>query len=119
MSKAKLTSAEKAAKLVQYADDMKADRIEQIDVRSKTPVTDWFVVCSGTSDVHVNAILEKVREKLAEDGVKPLRSDTQGAGWVLMDYGDVVFHVMREEKRQFYDLETLWTNKEPNPDLLP
>lgn len=118
MSKAKLTSAEKAAKLVQYADDMKADRIEQINVQSKTPIADYFVVCSGTSDVHVNAILDKVREKLLEDGVRPLRQDTQGAGWVLLDYGDVVFHVMREEKRQFYDLEALWTNLQPNPDLL-
>lgn len=113
-----MTSKEKVALITQFADDMKAERLETLDIRAKTSVTDYFVICSGNSDVHVNAIAEKVAEKLREKGIKPLRTNDQGGGWVLYDYGDVVFHVMREEKRQFYDLETLWTNLQPDPNLM-
>jgi ribosome-associated protein len=101
------------------ADDMKAQRIENIDVRKKTSVTSRMVIVSGTSDTHVRAITEKVYEKMREQGVKPNRKDPgPGKGWLLLDYGDVVFHAMLEEKRQFYDLETLWNTAHPNPDLI-
>ena len=100
------------------ADDIKAERIETLDVRMKTSVADFFIVCTGTSDVHVNSIADRVREKLGEIKVKPLRTESGGSGWVLQDYGDVVFHVMREEKRQFYDLESLWTSMQHDPNLV-
>ena len=51
------------------------------------------------------------------DKVKPVRIEGDRSGWVLQDYGDVILHVMREEQRQFYDLETLWKTMHPNPDL--
>ncbi|MBV6459111.1 MAG: Ribosomal silencing factor RsfS [Fimbriimonadaceae bacterium] len=113
-----MTSKEKTDLILEFADDIKAERSEVLDVRQKTSVTDYFVICSGNSDVHVNAIAERVAEKLREKGVRPLRVNDQGGGWVLYDYGDVVFHVMREEKRQFYDLETLWTNLQNDPNLM-
>ena len=113
-----MTSLEKAEAINHIADEMKAERIETIDVRQKTTVTSFMIVCTGTSDVHVNAIVDKVMEKMRDQGVKPLRSDTQGAGWLLVDFGDVVFHAMREERRQFYDLDTLWKTKEGDPNLL-
>ncbi len=110
------TKAERVAKL---ADDIKAERIETLDVRAKTSIADYFVVCSGNSDTHVNSIAGRVEEKMKEEGIKPLRSETGGgSGWVLLDFGDVIFHVMLEEKRQFYDLETLWNNLQPDPDLV-
>lgn len=114
-----MTSEAKAQRIAELADDMKAERIEIIDLRQKTSVTSFFVVCSGTSDVHVNAIIDKVNERMRDEGVRSLASDTQGGGWLLLDYGDVMFHAMREERRQFYDLETLWRNKEVDPNLLP
>lgn len=114
-----MNSNEKAQLIAQFADDMKAERIETLDVHDKTSVTDYFVVCTGTSDVHVNSIAEKVAEKLREHKIRPIRvSAGDASGWVLQDYGDVVFNVMREEKRQFYDLETLWKTMQPNPDLV-
>lgn len=114
-----MNSNEKAELITQYADDMKAERIETLDVRDKTSVADYFVVCTGNSDVHVRAIAEKVAEKLRDKKVRPLReSPGDNSGWVLQDYGDVLFNVMREEKRQFYDLETLWKTMQPNPDLV-
>lgn len=112
-----MTSQEKAASIREVADEMKADRIETLDVRSKTSVADYFVVCSGTSDRHVQSIADKVSEKMSERRLKPLRTEGDRSGWVLQDYGDVVFHVMREEQRQFYDLETLWNSVRPDPDL--
>lgn len=109
----------KAELVVQIADDMKAQRIENIDVRKKTSVTSRMVVVSGTSETHIRAITEKVYDTLREQGIKPQRKDPgPGGGWLILDYGDVVFHAMLEEKRQFYDLETLWNTMQPNPDLI-
>ena len=112
-----MTSEEKLQLITQTADDLKAENIETLDVRSKTSVTDYFVVCTGNSDRHVSSIAERVAEKLREHKEKPLRVEGDRTGWVLQDYGDVVLHVMREEQRQFYDLETLWKSTAPNPDL--
>ncbi len=104
--------------IVQIADDMKAQRIENIDVRKKSSITSRMIVVSGTSDTHIRAITEKVFDRMRDEGIKPLRKDPgPGGGWLLLDYGDVVFHAMLEERRQFYDLETLWNSMQPNPDL--
>ncbi len=120
VSKKRVGSAEKADLIAEMADDMKAVNIETLDVRAKTSVADYFVVCTGTSDTHVNAIADKVAERLRDVGIKPVRANIgrQADGWVLYDFGDVVFHVMLEEKRQFYDLEAYWTEMKPNPDLV-
>jgi ribosome-associated protein len=112
-----MTSAEKVSLIVSFADDMKAERIETLDVRRKTSVADFFVLCTGNSDRHVASIVDRVAEKLREHKVKPLRTEGGHSGWVLQDYGDVIFHVMREEERQFYDLETLWNTIQPDPNL--
>lgn len=112
-----MTSQEKLELITEAADELKAENIETLDVRTKTSIADYFVVCSGTSDRHVQSIAERVAEKLAVHKVKPLRTDGERSGWVLQDYGDVMLHVMREEQRQFYDLETLWKNAQPDPNL--
>lgn len=112
-----MNTQEKLELIIAAADDLKADRIETLDVRTKTSVADFFVVCSGTSDRHVESIADKVEERLREHKERPLRVEGNRSGWVLQDYGDVVLHVMREEQRQFFDLETLWKNVQPNPDL--
>ncbi len=112
-----MTSEEKVERIVASADDMKAENIETLDVRDKTSVADYFIVCSGTSDRHVSSIADKVFEKMADQKEKPVRVEGDRSGWVLHDYGDVILHVMREEQRQFYDLETLWTNVQADPNL--
>jgi ribosome-associated protein len=112
-----MTSTEKAQHIAEAADEMKAENVETLDVRQKTSVADYFVICSGTSDRHVQSIAERVAEKMTTLRSKPLREDTQSHAWVLQDYGDVVLHVMRDEQRQFFDLETLWKTMQPNPDL--
>ena len=112
-----MDSTEKTEKIRDAADDMKAERIEVLDVRAKTSVADFFIVCSGTSDRHVQSIADRVSEQMAITRNKPVRVEGDRSGWVLQDYGDVILHVMREEQRQFYDLEQLWSSLQPNPDL--
>lgn len=113
-----MTSSEKVELIRHIADEMKAEDIETLDVRAKTSVADYFVVCTAQNDRQVSAIADKVAERFKDLKHRSLRSEGEGTGWVLQDYGDVVLHVMREEQRQFYDLETLWKTMQPNPDLI-
>ena len=112
-----MTVEEKLQLIMDAADELKAESIESLDVRAKTSVADYFVVCSGNSDRHVQSIAERVEEKMRDLKQKPLRVEGEKSGWVLQDYGDIILHVMREEQRQFYDLESLWKSAQTNPDL--
>lgn len=111
-----MTTEEKVAAIVQVVDDMKGEDIETLDVRGKTSVADFFVVCSASNERLLAAIADKVEEKMKSLKQRPLRTEGRVGGWILQDYGDVVLHVMRDEQRQFYDLETLWKTMSPNPD---
>jgi len=92
------------------ADDKKADDIVILDVRELSSVTDYFVLASGTSEPHLRAIVDQITEKLQDEfGLRPRAIDgTFQAAWVVLDYFDVIVHVMRGDVRQRYDLETLW-----------
>jgi len=103
-----VTSEEKAQLISEYADGVKAERIETLDVRQKTVMADYLIVCTGNSDVHVRSIADRIDEKMREAKARPRHIEGRESGWVLLDFGDVVCHVMREEQRQFYDLESLW-----------
>jgi ribosome-associated protein len=112
-----MTSKETVDAIVAVADAMKAEQIEILDIRAKTSVADYFVLCTALNERQISAIGDEVAKKLRELKVRPLRTEGDGSGWVLQDYGDVVLHIMREEQRQFYDLETLWKTMQPDPDL--
>ena len=93
-----------------FADNKKAENIVILDVRKLSSVTDYFVIASGTSEPHLRAIVEEITDQLREEhGVRPLRTDgsVQGA-WVVLDFFDVIVHVMRADVRERYDLEGLW-----------
>ena len=94
---------------VQAAEDKKAWDVTVLDIREVSVIADYFVICSGRSSTHVQAVAGNIREKLAEKGLPALRREGfREGGWVLLDYGDVVVHVFREAERQFYNLERLW-----------
>ncbi|MEO7453274.1 MAG: ribosome silencing factor [Fimbriimonadales bacterium] len=103
-----LETLEKVEAIKELAESIKAESIEVIDVSSKTVVTNYIIVCSGTSDVHVRSIADRVNDEMRKNKMRPRSVEGRDSGWVLLDFGDVVFHVMREEQRQFYDLESLW-----------
>ncbi|MED5525189.1 ribosome silencing factor [Gallaecimonas pentaromativorans] len=95
--------------VVDKADDLKAVDIKTLDVRGKSSVCEFLVICSGTSRTHVNAIAENVVTEAKQTGMQPLGIEGKAGGeWVLVDLGDVVLHVMQEQTRDFYQLEKLW-----------
>jgi ribosome-associated protein len=99
---------------VRAAEGRKAQDLRTLDLRGLSSVTDYFVVCSGTSDTHVRAIAEAVRDELAGKGQRPYSSEGQQEGtWVLLDYVDFVIHVFHYEKRIFYGIEELWADAKP------
>ncbi|CAK6696695.1 ribosome silencing factor [Synechococcus sp. CCY9201] len=95
-------------------DDRKAVDIRLIRVDEVSSLADWFVICSGLSDVQVRAIARSVEDRLeAEAGRLPLRREGQAEGrWVLIDYGEVIVHVLTPDERSFYDLEAFWGHGE-------
>ncbi len=94
---------------VEAAESKKALDVVTLDMQKVTLLTDYFVIGSGTSTVHVKAIAEAVEEKLAEAGVRLIhREGVNGGRWVLLDYGDVVVHIFHRDEREFYDLERFW-----------
>ncbi|MGI5853326.1 MAG: ribosome silencing factor [Bacillota bacterium] len=90
-------------------DDKKAINPVVLDVSGISRVTDFFVILSGNTEIQVQAIAEAVKEKLEAQEVTYIRREGFSEGrWVLLDYGDVVVHVMHREEREYYDLERLW-----------
>lgn len=94
----------------ELADNKKAEDIVVLDVRKLSSVTDYFVIASGTSEPHLRAITDEITEKLRLDhDLKPRAVDgTAHAAWLVLDYLDVIVHVMRPDMRERYDLEGLW-----------
>ncbi len=96
--------------VVDALDDLRAADVVTIDVRGKTSITDLLVIASGTSDRHVRSLADHVVERVKEAGERPLGVEgEQGGDWVLVDLGTVIVHVMSREKRDFYNLEKLWS----------
>jgi ribosome-associated protein len=94
----------------EFADNKKADNIVILDVRKLSSVTDYFVIASGTSEPHLRAIVEEITARLREEhSVRAQAVDgTVHGAWVVLDYFDVIVHVMRQDARERYDLEGLW-----------
>lgn len=96
--------------VVDALDDIKAKDIIKLDVRELTTVTDYMIIASGTSNRHVQALVENVAEKAKAAGRKPLGIEGEDGGeWVLLDLEDALVHVMLPKVREFYNLEKLWS----------
>ena len=96
--------------VVKAADGRRAEDITALKVDEISPMADYFVIMTGGSDRQVQAIANAVIEKAHETGVTiGIVEGKNHAKWVLIDLGDVVVHVFREETRQFYNLEKLWS----------
>ena len=96
----------------ELADNKKAEDIVILDVRKLSSVTDYFVVATGTSEPHLRAIVTEVTEQLkADHHLRPnaVEGDMGGA-WVVLDFFDVIVHVMRGDVREKYGLEELWSD---------
>jgi ribosome-associated protein len=104
-----LSSDELLAVILASLDDDKAEEVVTIDLRGRSDMADYMVICSGRSSRQVVAISEKLVDRLKQDHRRASKIEGKETGdWVLIDTGDVIVHVFRPEVRDFYQLEKMW-----------
>lgn len=109
-----MTTEELKKLAIAALEDLKGRDIVALDVRKLTNVTDWMVFCSGTSNRHVKSLADNAAHEAKKRGLKILGMEGEQDGeWVLVDFGDVIVHVMLPETRAFYDLERMWALPAP------
>jgi ribosome-associated protein len=104
-----LESIDLARKAVDLASDKQASDILLLDLRPVSILADYFVICTVASERQLKAVLDAIRDGLANEREKPIHVEgNPDSGWVLMDYSDVIVHIFTAEQREHYDLERLW-----------
>ncbi|MBT4483379.1 MAG: ribosome silencing factor [Candidatus Latescibacteria bacterium] len=96
--------------IIKYIVDKKGEDIAVLDLRGVSSVSDFFILTTGTSNVHLKAIADEIREKLKKDAnIIPWHLEgIEALKWVLLDYVDIVVHIFDKETRAYYSLEKLW-----------
>lgn len=108
-----VTSLSLAEDIVKILDAGKAGQIKMLRVNDTTVMTDYFVICSGTSNTQIKSLSGEIEFKLGEKGIKPLGIDGYETGmWIVMDYAYVMVHIFNREQRDFFKLEKLWADAE-------
>lgn len=98
-------------KIVKLLDDKKAEDIVVIDVSKHTNIADYFVISTANSAVHARALTDYLLEELEKEGIKPDHIEgIDGAGWILIDFIDIIVHIFLREWREYYDLEWLYAS---------
>nr|WP_297784678.1 ribosome silencing factor [uncultured Allomuricauda sp.] len=111
MQKTKASADKLIALILEGIEDVKGVDINLLDLREiENTVCDYFIICNGTSNTHVNAIVSSIQKKVSKAiQDKPWHVEgSENAEWVLMDYVNVVVHVFQKHIREFYDIEGLW-----------
>ena len=108
-----MTATARAVDLTQWAaraaSDKKAEDIVALDVSAQMPLADVFLMATGSNERQVSAIAEAIEEALMASGVKAVRREGMREGrWALIDFNDLIVHVMHQEDRAYYALERLW-----------
>ena len=104
-----MTEKEMSQAICAAASDKKARDIVVMDMKELMSSTDYFMVCSAPTATQVRAIADNIEEKMDEAGIHFNHKEGYREGeWVLLDYGDVVAHIFRQEAREYYALERLW-----------
>lgn len=108
----KITGEQLARRIAELMDDKKGLEIVALDVRGLANFADYFVFCSGRSDRQAKALHDAIREGMKDDpGLLPVHTEGERERrWILLDYGDVIAHVMIPEVRDYYRLEQLWSD---------
>ena len=98
---------------VKALDSKKGKEIKVLRVGDITVLTDYFVICTGTSSTQVKALADECEYQLSRAGFEPRhREGTEGRSWSLLDYGYMIVHVYNQEAREFYNLERFWADAE-------
>ncbi len=102
---------ESVRRIVDAAFDKKATGVVVLDMQGSTDVTDYFIICTGAADPHVQAIVEAIEGALDPFGRQPWHVEgKEQRNWVLVDFVDVVAHVFRADARRYYALEDIWAD---------
>ncbi|KJD31848.1 ribosome-associated protein IOJAP [Tamlana sedimentorum] len=111
MAKENISADQLISVIISGIEDVKGKEINLLDLRDiENTVCDYFIICEGTSNTQVNAIVNSVQKKVSKE-LKDNPWHTEGvdnAEWVLIDYVNVVVHVFQKHVREFYDIESLW-----------
>lgn len=110
---------QRVTRIAQALYDKKVKNLEVLDISEVTSIGDYFIIATCTSSTQVKACADEVEEKMDEIGIAPNHKEGyNGGNWILMDYGDIIVHVMLDETHDFYSLEKLWSDaKEIEIDL--
>jgi ribosome-associated protein len=114
----RLTAEEKLEIAQNAVLDLRAVDPVVLEMSELTVITDYFLICHGTSNVHIRAIADRLLERMEKQRLRPPTEGYREAQWILLDYGDVVVHIFAEEQREFYSLERLWSDA-PRRNLSP
>ena len=99
--------------IVKALDDKRAENIDVLGISELTSLGDYFVICTCNSNVQVRAAAGEVEEKMKEAGCAPMHIEGyRGGSWILLDFDDIIVHIMDRETREFYALEKLWDDAE-------
>jgi ribosome-associated protein len=102
-------SLEKVRLAYEALEEKKGEDIQVIDIKDITVISDYFIIANGSNSLQVEALVDSVKDKLSMNGYDPDRIEgVRSAGWILMDYGDMIVHVFSKEDRLFYNLERMW-----------
>lgn len=108
-----MSSKDIAMKLAELLNSKKADDIVVIDIAEKSSFADFLVVASGTSDRHIESLIDDVEDLAAQDGVPTKGIEGKnGTGWILLDLGDVIVNIFSREMRTKYNIEKVWADCE-------
>ncbi len=109
-----MTTKEIALAAAKALDEKKGIGIRLLEVTDVTTLAEYFLICTGSSNTHINTLCDAVEEAVEKTGEPLLHREGHRSGtWVLLDFGALVVHVFTEETRSFYDLERLWNDATP------
>ena len=104
-----LTDKNLANRCVEICQEHKAENILLYDVTGLSLLTDYYLLCTGTSEPHIRAISKYFNKELGDEGIKPAHVDgTSASNWIVIDYGSVLIHIMTREIREYYNIEDLF-----------
>lgn len=106
-----MTSRVLADRIIDLAQDKKGQQIVLMDISRLTTISDFFVIISGDSKTQVKAIADHIDNELRDEGIRPYHKEGyRYQNWILLDYSDVIVHILKKDVREFYSLEKLWAD---------
>ena len=106
-----MTARDKAQRIIELAQDKKGQQIVLMEITELTTIGDYFVIVSGDSNTHIKAIADNIEYEMRNEGIRPSHKEGyEYFNWVLLDYSDVIVHILKKDSREYYGIERLWAD---------